>query len=94
VPSDFTPLEPHSKRLRFDPTINLGHLLTFVGFMLAGFGAWSTLDKRVLVLEENRKTQATIDQAQDARYDYGIRQVQGQLDRIDTKIDRLIEKRP
>jgi hypothetical protein len=94
VPSDFAPLDPHSKRPRFDPTINLGHLLTFVGFMLAGFGAWSTLDKRVLILEENRKTQATIDQAQDARYDHGIRQVQGQLDRIDTKIDRLIEKRP
>lgn len=25
---------------KFDPTINLGHILTFAGFILAGIGAW------------------------------------------------------
>lgn len=91
VPSDFAPLDG-SKRPRFDPTINLGHLLTFAGFMAAGFGAWSTVDSRLVVLEENRKTQAAIDQAQDARYDTGTRQLQNQLNRIDDKLDRLLEK--
>lgn len=28
---------------RFDPTVNLGHLLTFVGFVVAGFTAWSAV---------------------------------------------------
>jgi len=28
----------HDHKPRFDPTINLGHVLTFVGFMIAGFG--------------------------------------------------------
>lgn len=93
MPSDFTPLEG-SKRPRFDPTINLGHLLTFVGFIAAGFGAWATLDSRIVKLEENRRTQTAIDSAQDARYDYGIRQVQSHLDRMDSKLDRIIERRP
>jgi len=93
--SDFTPIDGRqSKRPRFDPTINLGHLITFVGFLATGFGAWATLDKRLVVLEENRKTQTAIDQSQDARYDYGIRQLQNHLDRMDSKLDRIIERRP
>lgn len=38
-------------RIKFDATINLGHILTFVGFMATGFGAYITLDKRVTVNE-------------------------------------------
>lgn len=33
------------RSIKFDATINLGHIITFIGFILAGFGAWSTLDK-------------------------------------------------
>lgn len=29
--------------LRFDPTVNLGHMLTFVGFIMTGFTAWSAV---------------------------------------------------
>ena len=53
--------------LRFDPTVNAGHLLTFAGFILAGFVGWTTLDKRVVVLEEQRKAQEIRDVGQDAR---------------------------
>ena len=53
--------------LRFDPTINAGHLLTFLGFIVAGFVGLTTLDKRVVVLEEQRKTQDARDSGQDAR---------------------------
>lgn len=38
-------------RVRFDPTINLGHILTFVGFMLAGFAAYGNIDKRITLTE-------------------------------------------
>lgn len=44
--------QPEKKRVNFDPTINLGHLLTFCGFICAGFGAYWTLDKRVSLLED------------------------------------------
>lgn len=39
------------KRLNFDPTINLGHVLTFVGFMVAGFGVYGNVDKRLTITE-------------------------------------------
>lgn len=56
---------PPRNGLKFDPTINAGHILTFVGFLLAGFVGWTTLDKRVVVLEQERARQNTVDQHQD-----------------------------
>jgi hypothetical protein len=53
--SDFThvlePAHHHRRRVLFDPTINLGHVLTFVGFLVTGFSAYSALDKRVTIIE-------------------------------------------
>lgn len=62
------PAETSSKAnqgITFDKTINLGHVLTFLGFLMTGMIAWSTLDKRVVVLEEGRKAQTEIDRHQD-----------------------------
>lgn len=55
--SDFSKLPHRNKGITFDPTINAGHILTFLGFMLAGFGAYSTLDNRVTIVEQ--RTQAS-----------------------------------
>src|SRR3989344_4817602 len=56
--SDFTPLVEthHRRRVAFDPTINLGHVLTFVGFLITGFSAYSALDKRVTLIESQSAT--------------------------------------
>ena len=78
-----------SPRIRFDPTVNLGHVLTFVGFILAGIGAWSTLDKRLVVLEENRRTQSLVDQNQEQKFEYMNEAVQRSLSRIEMQVDRL-----
>lgn len=53
TPSNFGQFEPpqHRQRIKYDPTVNLGHILTFVGFMLAGFGAWGNIDKRITLTE-------------------------------------------
>jgi len=50
--SDFasTP-RPPGRRLRFDPTINLGHILTFVGFLSAGGVAYIDMQKRLTTHE-------------------------------------------
>ena len=91
--SDFVGLPPHkSNRIRFDATINLGHILTFIGFMLAGFGAWATLDKRIVVLEENRKLQTQIDLSQNSRFDDGTQQIKEVLIRLDRQVERLNDK--
>lgn len=74
--------------MKFDSTINLGHLLTFVGFILTGFGAWSTIDRRLTVLEESRRVQAQIDANQDERLSQSMTQIKESL----TDIRRNIEK--
>ena len=42
-------------------------VLSFVGFIGVGTVTWSTLDKRVVVLEESRKAQELRDTGQDDR---------------------------
>ena len=49
--------------VRFDPSINLGHILTFVSMVGAVMATYSLLDKRVGVLEE--RSNAAIAQAAD-----------------------------
>lgn len=46
-------MSEHEKNgFKFDPTINAGHLLTFAGFLISGFIAYTSLDKRVVVIEQ------------------------------------------
>ena len=40
------------KRLNFDPTINAGHILTFIAMVIGLMTSYSLLDKRIGVLEE------------------------------------------
>jgi predicted nucleic acid-binding Zn-ribbon protein len=47
------------KRITFDPTINLGHVLTFAAMAVSVMSAYSLLDKRIGVLEE-RSNQAVL----------------------------------
>lgn len=68
--SDFTPLaETHHvrRRLAFDPTVNLGHVLTFVGALVAGVSAYSTLDKRISVIESQTSVVTERTRDQDSR---------------------------
>lgn len=68
--SDFTPLADsghHRRRVTFDPTINLGHVLTFAGFLVTGFSAYSALDKRVTVVEQQAVAVVDRSREQDAR---------------------------
>lgn len=78
--------------IKFDATINLGHIITFVGFLLAGFGAWSTIDKRVVVLEEGRKLQTQIDNSQDSRTTTSTDQLATVIGRLERQVDRLNDK--
>lgn len=49
--------EPTNKvKFKFDPTINLGHVLTFIAMVIGVMSSYSLLDKRVGVLEERSNT--------------------------------------
>ena len=49
----------------FDPRISTGNILTIVGFIITLIIGWTTLDKRVVILEESRNTQMVRDKHQD-----------------------------
>lgn len=78
--------------IRFDPTINLGHVLTFLGFLIAIFAAWVNLDKRVVVLEENRRTQQQIDNAQDVVLNQHMSQIRESLNDLRNGVQRLNDR--
>ena len=82
----------HRGGVKFDATINLGHVLTFVGFVIAGFTAWSTLDKRLTIIEERATFQAQIDRAQDAKLVESMTQIKESLLDIKGNINRLSER--
>ena len=75
--------------LRFDPTINAGHLLTFAGFILAGFVGWTTLDKRVVVLEEQRKSQDIRDSGQDTRNTDKFTEIKDTMNEIKRAVEQV-----
>lgn len=58
---------PHRK-VAFDPTVNLGHLITFAGFLLTIAVGWSELDKRVSLAEAELSAAKQQQRELDARY--------------------------
>ena len=78
--------------VKFDNTINLGHILTFLGFLITITVSWSTLDKRVVVLEESRKAQAVLDHAQDNRSTEKFTEIRETLGEIKRSVDRVNDR--
>jgi hypothetical protein len=79
--------------IKFDATINLGHILTFVGFLVAGFTAWTTLDKRVTVIEERANLQTVVDRNQDAQLANNMIAIRESLSEIKQQITRMQDRR-
>lgn len=61
-----------------------------------GGGVWyaGRIDARIEKLENDRPAQRDRDDRQDAAAVLSAQALQGRLDRIDSKLDRLIERRP
>lgn len=92
--SDFDQLKDlrRSKRITFDPTVNAGHILTSVIFVSGLFVGWTALDKRVVVLEESRKTQEQIDRHQDQMQNQHMNQIRDSLVDIKQNVEKVNEK--
>ena len=87
--SDFTPLaDAHRrKRVAFDPTINLGHVLTFIGFLVTGFSAYSALDKRVTLIEQQATVVVESNREQDGRVKETLREIKADLKDLQRSIN-------
>ncbi|MGC9185362.1 MAG: hypothetical protein ACP5GC_07940 [Thiomonas sp.] len=78
---------PEEFKPRFDATINLGHVITFIGFIVTIFVSWSTLDKRVALLEQAAIAQRAVDSQQDQRLERELALMRQSLMRIEDKLD-------
>lgn len=80
----------------FDWTINLGHVLTFVGFLLTIAVAFATLDKRITVVEQQQIYQVRRDSDQDrviseskAEQTEALKDVHRSLEKLNDKLDTI-----
>lgn len=95
---------PHpERRIKFDATINLGHILTFIGFLIGGLTAWTNLNNRVLTLEDaklmqveaakqEKVMQVMVDHRQDMLIETTAKIQREDNKEINAKLDRLIER--
>ena len=97
---DDTQDEKPRRKLIFDPTINLGHILTFISFIVIGAGIYSSLDKRVLVLETSTARQDMRDMTQDSdrqRISNEMKDatidIKHSIERLNEKLDRINDSR-
>lgn len=84
--------EPTAKRVTFDPSFNLGHILTLIGLMCSVWVSWSTLDKRIVVLEESGKLQTQVDRHQDEVMRMNMSQIRESLSEIKQTLNRTTER--
>jgi hypothetical protein len=87
--SDLSPLVEHAQRRRvaFDPTINLGHVLTFVGFIVSGFTAYNALDKRVTVVESQAAAVVERSREQDGRLKETLREIKDDVKELQRSVN-------
>lgn len=91
--SDFSRLEARQRgRITFDPTVNAGHLLTFLGFLLSGFAAYSTLDKRVTVVEQRATSTEQRAAEQDSRIKDSLGEIKQDLREVKGVINELADR--
>ena len=79
------------RRFRFEPTVNLGHILTTVGLIVSLFAWGSAIDKRLALVEEKARSQAATDVAQDQTVQNAVMLLRQEVQRVADKLDRVLE---
>lgn len=86
------PTPPPENRIRFDKTVNLGHLLTMGMFLVTIMTAWNVMDKRVAVLEEARAAQRERDALQDSTAKDDRQSVKDALTDLRRSVEKLSDR--
>lgn len=82
------------RRVRFDPTINLGHLLTFVGFLATGMAAYSDLRERIAVQAVRIQAAEMEAAAEKIRNRDSLREIKDDLKEIRRGVEDLARRKP
>ena len=75
--------------VKYDPTINFGHILTLIVTVGMVVTAWVNLDKRVVVLEQQTVSQAMRDRHQDELLVTQSNQIRESLNEVKSYLQRL-----
>ena len=73
--------------------IQIGHLITTMSVAFSVIWYAGKLEQRIALVEQSVVTQRERDASQDSAALQAYQQTRAQLDRIDAKLDRLIEAR-
>ena len=74
--------------------IQIGHLITTMSVAFSVIWYAGKLEQRIALVEKSIVVQEKRDDAQDNATNQAVGQTRAQLDRIDAKLDRIIERKP
>lgn len=77
------------KRLNFDPTINAGHILTFISMVVGVMVSYSLLDKRIGVLEERSATTTQRATDRDTEQKEALKEIRGDLKDLQRTVNEI-----
>jgi hypothetical protein len=85
-------MPPTDNRVKFDKTINLGHVLTAFSFIMVAVAQWSLMDKRVVILEEFKISQREKDTVQDNQSKEKFQEVRDALADLRRSVEKVADK--
>ena len=77
----------------FKKEIQITHVISTLLLALSAWGYISNMEKRISMMEEKLIVQRERDDKQDVRYAEMFVSVKAQIDKMDAKLDRLIERK-
>lgn len=86
------PIEPSPPQWRFNKDISIADVISIVSAALALFYTYTTLDKRLEMLERATVVQKAVDERQDNEAIRYQGRIDAQLQQINAKLDRLVER--
>ena len=73
--------------------VQISQVISIVVFALTGLLYITKMDQRIAIIEDKVLAQKDRDDKQDARYSENMGHMNSQIDKIDSKLDRLIERK-
>ncbi len=83
------PPEAPRKRVRFEPTINLGHVLTFVGFLMTIAAGWQAMSTRVALVEQRTSAIEQRSVEQENRLKESLGEIKADVRDIKRSVDEI-----
>lgn len=85
-------MEEAGRKLRFDPTINLGHVLTFAGFLITGAIGYFDLRERITINELRTAAIEAEASAEKSRIRETLRELREDMKEVRRGIDEIARR--